>query len=138
MPQGGFGGYTLDKIGEQFKMLQGLWGQAMAFDPNVTSGIFGEEARMKRSVGTGIAASGADVSGTFNKLHLFQISSDFAAKRMQARNMAEQGRLLRLLGISQAFSSPIQGLLNVDQLRLQRDAQDFNIADLIPGVNINV
>ena len=134
-----FGGYTMGQIGKQFGMLQTLWDKSMAFDPNVTAGIYGEESRMKRSVGAGLAASGSDVSGTYNKLPLWQIGSDFAAKRMHARNMAEQQRLLRLLGITQAFSAPIQGLLGVDQLRLQeREQSQFNIADYIPSINVGI
>ncbi len=134
-----FGGFTMGQIGKQFGMLQTLWDKSMAFDPNVTAGIYGEEARMKRSIGTGLAASGSDVSGTYNKLPLWQVGSDFAAKRMYARNMSEQQRLLRLLGITQAFSAPIQGLLSLDQLRLQeREQSEFNLANFMPNINIGM
>ena len=133
-----FGDTQLSMIDQQFGMLKQLWDMNLQFDPDVTSGLFGEEARMKRGIGTGIAASG-DVSGTANKLPLFGISSDFAGRRMQARNMAEQARLLRLLGITQAMSGPISSFNQVDALRLQKSEQEtFDISNLIPGINLNL
>ena len=133
-----FGDTQLNMVGQQFNMLKELWDMNLQFDPDVTSGLFGEEARLKRGIGTGIAASG-DVSGTANKLPLFNVSSDFAGRRMQARNMAEQARMLRLLGITQSMTAPISSFNQVDALRLQKSEQEsFDISNFVPSVNFAV
>jgi hypothetical protein len=130
-----FGSDILKRVEQQFGMLQGLQKRVSGLDANVTAGIFGEEARYKRNLGTNLAAAGSDVGGTYNKLPLFSAGAEFAAKRMSARNAFEQARIMNLLGITNAFQAPIGNMMGVDQLRLAKSAQDynqaFNIGDIL-------
>ncbi len=126
-------------IGAQFDLLKFLEDKVKNQSANVTAGIFGEEARFKRSIGTNIAAVGSDVGGTANRSQLFSAGGDFASRRMNARTAFEQARIMNLLGISGGFGSNaslannfLTGQQNFGlQQNQQQFDQQFNIADLL-------
>lgn len=108
---------------------------------DVTSGLFGEEARMKRSIGTSIAAGGGGVGGTRNMLPMFGVSSHFAGQRMQARNAAEQAKIMQFLKIAEGYGGIAAGQrdetrLGFERTRLDRE-DDFNLANLLPTIGLN-
>ena len=121
-------------INRQLDVLNRAYKNTINNNFDVTSGIYGEQARLQRQVGTAIAASGGNVSGTFNKLPLFSIGSEFAEKRMAARTAYEQARIMNLLNISQGFGQNAQ--LKMQKQQMDYD-QAFNIGDILGLFNIN-
>ena len=108
---------------------------------DVTMGLFGEQSRLNRNIGTSIAAGGGGVGGTRNFLPIFQSGARFAGQRMQARNAAEQAKIMQFLQIAEGFGSVAAGRrdetrLGFEQTRLDRE-DDFNIANLLPTIGLN-
>ena len=109
----------------QLDLLNSLRTKIESYDPNVVAGIYGEEARYKRNLGTNLAAAGSDIGGTMNKLPLFSAGAEFAAKRMSARNAVEQARILNLLGIGQGYGEVSKGYRDLYFGQKQLDLQTF-------------
>ncbi len=123
--------YTLKRFRDLHSNLGDLYGETKSQNPDVALGLYGEEARLKGSVGSTLAASSSDVGGTFNKSPLFGISSEFATKRIGARQRFQQARLGRLLGISSAMSNVLGQESNyirgMEGLSLQKQQGESNI-----------
>ena len=120
-----------------------LYSDVESQNPDVALGLYGEEARLKGSVGGILSASGSDVGGTFNKAPLFGISSDFATKRINARQRFQSERLNRLIGLSSTMSSSLSSFENLKlgyaNLDFQKDqANTFNWAELMPDINFGI
>lgn len=123
--------YTINK---QFDVLRNAYRRLNNSSFDVTSGLYGEQARLQRQVGSTLAAVGSNVGGTGNKLPLFQIGADFAQKRIMARTAYEQAKFQNYLNIASLFGQNAQ-------LKLQKNAMDyeqaFNIGDILGLFNIN-
>ncbi len=122
-------------------ILKMLTDKVGASDPNVTAGIFGEQARFNRSFGTSIAAGGGGVGGSRNFLPLFSAGAQFAGHRMNARNAAEQAKIMQFLKIAEGFGSVASGRRDESRLRnettrLNRE-DDFNFAALLPSIALS-
>lgn len=128
-------------IGQQIGYLNDLYGKETSRRPDVTAGIYGEEARFKKGIGASLAAGGSDVKGSYNLSPLFEASASFSGRRMTARNAAEQARIMNLLNITKSFSGPIANLLGLESLNLEKarfeEEKAFNWANLMPNVNIS-
>jgi hypothetical protein len=133
---------TRDLINEYLKSVKGLQSQVSGYNPDVTLGLYGEQSRMSQMVGSGIAAAGGGTRGTMNKLPLFNIASDFAAKRMEARSAAQQARLLNLMRVSDLWRGGIGMSQQEDMYQLQKKQQKydqaFNWGDLLGLVNVGL
>ena len=131
---------TRNNIYDQISRLQGMYTDASNFKPDVTSGIFGEEARFKKGIGTAIAAGG-DSKGTYRYAPLFDASANFSGQRMQARTAGAQARIMNMLKISQGFDPSISALLQDDRLQLEREKFEydkaFNWGDILGLVNVS-
>jgi hypothetical protein len=122
-------------------ILDDLTGRVTNQNLDVTSGLYGEEVKLKRGIGTSIAAGSGGVGGSRNYLPLFNISSDFAGQRMNARTAAEQARIMQLLQISQGYGGIQGNNINIERLKLERERMeredDINLAQLIPQIGLN-
>ena len=129
-------------LNEQLDLIRSLYGDVQGQSFDAVSGIYGEEARYKRSLGTNLAAAGSDVGGTYNKLPLVSAGAAFSAKRMQTKNAFEQAKIMNLMNLTGMYSNVAQGYqgqfgldLQKQSLDLQREAQEynqqFNIGDLL-------
>ena len=126
-----------------FTQQKDLYSDISNQNPDVALGLYGEEARLKGSVGGILSASGSDVGGTFNKSPLFGVSSDFATKRISARQRFQSERLNRLLGLSSTMSSSLSSFENLKLgyagLDFQKEqANTFNWAELMPDINFGI
>jgi len=123
--------YLYDERSAINKQLQGMtdWQKNMKmFSPDSAMGGWGEENRMKNMLGAGLAAGGMGTRGTMQKMPLFQMASDFAGKRMQTRSAYEQARMMSQLQGLSAMSAPINSMLQLEQLKLQKKQMDYNNA----------
>lgn len=120
-------------INRQFDILQNAYRRLKNSSFDTTSGIYGEQARLQRQIGSTLAATGANVGGTANRLPLFQVGADFSNRRVMARTAYEQAKFQNFLNIANLFGQNAQ-------LGLQKNAQDyeqaFNLGDLLGLFNI--
>jgi len=120
-----------------------LYSDIQGQNPDVASGFYGEEARLKEQVGGVLSASSSGVGGTFNKSPLFGISADYATRRMDARRKFQSDRMNRLLGLSNTMASTLSSFENLRlgyaNLDFQKEqANTFNWANLLPQLAGNV